>query len=533
MKKIIAFWFLLVVLSFAKSFGQLPMIIEKDGRHALLVDGKPFLILGGQAHNSSGWPGMLPNLWYAINAMHANTLEVPVYWEQVERDQGKFDFSLIDTLLVQSRQQKVRLVLLWFATWKNGSNHYMPGWMKMDAAKYPNITGKNGKPVDSPSPNFNATLDADIKAFSAMMKHLKKADPQHTVIMVQVENEPGAWGSVRDYSTAAQKLFEGDVPSELLTPPLLKTLDVPAGATGSWQKVFRDRADEYFQAWSVARFIGQVAAAGKAVYPLPMYVNAALRDPLTNPTANTYESGGPTDNVIPIWKVAAPAIDLLAPDIYISGSEKILKVIDLYSRSDNALFVPEAGLSVDKVKYFYEVIARGGIGFSPFGIDDNGGGRTSAEMTERLAPFAKEYAMAAPMMRELAQWGFDGKIKAVVEQEDFASQTIDLGSWKAMVSFGGNGRGNAAPINTRPTGKMMIVQLEENKLILIGTGCHITFEPGGKNTGRAWQYGTVEEGKYENGKFKLLRIQNGDETDWGGPGFGESPTVLQVTLIVR
>ena len=79
----------------------------------------------------------------------------------------------------------------------------------------------------------------------------------------------------------------------------------------------------------------------------------------------------------------------------------------------------------------------------------------------------------------------------------------------------------------------MIVQLEENKFILIGTGCHITFQPTGKNSGRAWQYEKVEEGKYVNGKFKLLRIQNGDETDWGGPGFGETTTVLRTTLIVR
>ncbi len=532
MKKIIALWCTLVALTLGRSLGQVPTIVKKDGRHALLVDGKPFLILGGQAHNSSGWPGMLPNVWAAIDTMHANTLEVPVYWEQVEPQQGKFDFSFIDTLLAQSRQRNVHLVLLWFATWKNGSNHYMPAWMKRDAGKYPNITGKNGKPVDSPSPNFKATLDADIKAFAAVMRYLKNADTMHTVIMVQVENESGAWGSVRDYSATAQKLFEGAVPAELLTPPVLKALNVPAGAKGSWQKVFGERADEYFQAWSVARFIGQVAAAGKAAYPLPMYVNAALRDPLTNPMANTYESGGPTDNVIPIWKIAAPALDLVAPDIYISGAEKILKVLDLYGGPGNALFAPEAALSPDKVKYLYEVIARGGIGFSPFGIDNNME-VTTAGMSERLAPFAQEYAMAAPMMRELAQWSFDGKIKAAVEHEDFADQTIDLGTWKAIIKFGGNGRANAAPIHTKPTGKMMIIQLEENKFILIGTGCHITFEPVGKNAGKAWQYEKVEEGTFENGKFKLLRIQNGDETDWGGPGFGDVPSVLQTTLIAR
>src|SRR5471030_2620213 len=132
MKKIIAICIVLIVLTVCKSFGQSPKLVEKDGRHALLVDGKPFLILGAQAHNSSGWPGMLPNVWAGIQAMHANTLEVPIYWEQVEPEQDKFDFSLIDTLLAQSRQHNIHLVLLWFATWKNGSNHYMPAWMKLD-----------------------------------------------------------------------------------------------------------------------------------------------------------------------------------------------------------------------------------------------------------------------------------------------------------------------------------------------------------------------------------------------------------------
>ncbi|MEO6837615.1 MAG: DUF5597 domain-containing protein [Ginsengibacter sp.] len=532
MKKILLS-LIFIAFTITKNFAQIPGLIEKDGRHALLVDGKPFFILGGQAHNSSGWPGMFPHVWTAIEAMHANTLEMPIYWEQIEPGEDKFDFSFIDTLLIKARQHKVRLVLLWFATWKNGSNHYVPLWMKTNSLKYPNIIGKDGKPVDSPSPNYKATLDADKKAFAAVMKYLKNADQQHTVIMMQVENESGAWGSERDYSPTAQKLFEADVPSALLTPSVLKSLNVPEDSKGSWQKVFGDRADEYFQAWSVASFIGQVAAAGKAEYPLPMYANAALRDPLTNPMANTYESGGPTDNVIPIWKVAAPSIDFLAPDIYLRGSEKILKVIDLYSRPDNTLFVPESDLSSDNVKYLYEVIARGGIGFSPFGIDDNGEGKTDAEIAERLAPFAKEYAKIAPMIRELAEWCFEGKIKAVVEREDFTDQSIDLGDWKATIMFGGDGRANKPPVNTKPRGKMMIVKLSENKFILIGTECHITFLPIGKNEGKAWQYGQVEEGQFENGKFKLLRIQNGDETDWGGPGFGKMPTVLRTTLILR
>lgn len=535
MTKVIFFCLALVWCGNALSqtaFSLLPKIIEKDGRHALLVDGKPFLMLGGQAHNSSGWPGIMPKVWQAVKIMHANTLEVPIYWEQVEPQHGKFDFSIIDTLLTQAGQHKVRLVLLWFATWKNGSSHYMPEWMKLEPAKYPNITGKNGQPIDSPSPHIKATLDADINAFSTLMHYLRKADLQHTVIMVQVENESGSWGSVRDYSATAQKLFEERVPAELLKPEVLKALNVPVGSGGTWSKVFGDRADEYFQAWSIARFIGQVAAAGKKEYPLPMYTNAALRDPLTDPPATSYESGGPTDNVIPIWKAAAPAIDLVAPDIYLSGSERILKVIELYHRPDNTLFVPEAGLTPDKARYLYDVVAHGGIGFSPFGIDDNGRGATETELKVQLAPFSQDYEVLSPMMPEMARWSFEGKVKAVVEHEDHANQRIDLGAWQAVVTFGTRDGGEKFQ-NKEPLGKMMIVHLGENRFMLIGSLCHITFHPTGKNTSKAWQFLKAEEGSYHDGAFKPLRILNGDETDWGGPAFGVMPTVVRISLVTR
>jgi hypothetical protein len=351
--------------------------------------------------------------------------------------------------------------------------------------------------------------------------------------MVQVENESGAWGSVRDYSPLAQKLFEGPVPASLLKPAVLTALKVPVVTDGTWQQVFGDRADEYFQAWSVARYIGQVAAAGKAAYPLPLYVNAALREPFGNPTADNYESGGPTDNVLPIWKVAAPAIDLEAPDIYLTGSDKVLKVIDLYDRRDNALFVPEAGLMAENAKYFYTVLAHGCIGFSPFGIDDNGIAEKDTQLMERLAPFAQAYATAALMLPQLAQWAFDGKLKSVVEHEDHAEQSIDLGAWQAIIKFGGDGRANAAPAYTQTTGKLLVAKLGENEFIVAGSRCHLSFAPLGANAGKAWQYLKVEEGQYQNGIFKPIRILNGDETDWGGPGFGEAPTVLRISLVVR
>jgi len=535
------FAFISIVASCTSSSqAEMPKLIEDNGRYALLVDGQPFFMFGGQSANSSTWPKMLPGVWNTIESMHANTLEIPIYWEQFEPEPGKFDYSMIQMILDQARERDIRLVLLWFATWKNGSNHYMPEWMKKDSKKYPNIIGKDGQPVDSPSPHATAAMEADAKAFAGFMAYLKVADPQHTVILVQVQNEPGTWGSVRDYSPAAQQLFEQSVPEALLQAELLAQLNVPAGTRGTWEEVFGTNADEYFHAWSVARYIEYVAAAGKAVNPLPMFVNAALRDPLTNPPATHYESGGPTDNVIPIWKAAAPSIDFVAPDIYLRGDETVLKVIDLYARPDNALMVPETG---GHVKYLYKVIENG-IGFAPFGIDTrwagaaNGGRAVNAggAVDDLSDPLFLEYKLLAPMAGKLAQWGFEGRIHSVVEPEEGEqTQRIDLGEWEAVIMFG---RGQRLDLRQDPqpqnrNGKAMIIKLGENEFMAVGTTCRFTFNPIRKNEGKAWQYLKVKEGYYENGKFQMIRILNGDETDWGGPYIGEKPTLLHFTLVTR
>src|ERR1039458_9008896 len=249
----------------------IPRIVKKDGRYALFVDDAPYFLLAAQVNNSSGWPAMLPQVWPAMEFLHANTVEIPVYWEQFEPRQGQFDYSLVDTLLTQARAHQMRLLLLWFGTWKNGNPHYVPEWMKLDPERYPYVVDKSGHPADSPSPFAAASLEADTRAFAALMRHLRTADPQRTVLMVQVENEPGTGGNLRDYSPPAQKLFDGPVPADVL-----KAMQVPPGASSpNWQEVFGPDADVCFHNWAVAKYIGQVAAAGKAAYSLPLYVNAA------------------------------------------------------------------------------------------------------------------------------------------------------------------------------------------------------------------------------------------------------------------
>lgn len=508
----------------------IPAIVADKGRHALIVDGEPFLVIGAQAHNSSAWPAVLPKVWPAMDFLGVNTVELPVYWEQIEAVPNRFDFSVVDTLLAQAREHKVRLVLLWFGTWKNGSAHYRPAWVKARPDLYPNMIDRQGTPVDSPSPHAPAALEADVRAFSAFMLHLKEVDPQRTVIMVQVQNEPGTWGSVRDFSPAAERAFRAAVPTAIL-----RLTGRPAASGRNWQAAFGPDADEFFHAWSVARYIERVAAAGKAIYPLPLYVNVALKDPFQSGPTPPYEFGGPTHNVIPIWKAAAPSIDFLAPDIYQRDTKAYLAVLNQYDRLDNALFIPETIGSADFVRFFYAALAHGAIGFAPFGIDysqyaaDRPGEPRTREAD--LQQLALSYRAIGPMAREMARWVRDGKVRAAIEDETKAPVTLDLGGWTAEVRFGVAPRGDVMG-NDRPIGRVLIASLSPDEFVVTGNYGNVRFRPAGGRAGRAWEFVTVEEGQYVDGAFRPSRIWNGDETDWG-LNFSSAPEVLRVRLAVR
>ncbi|HEU4654981.1 MAG TPA: beta-galactosidase, partial [Steroidobacteraceae bacterium] len=342
----------------------IPQVVNRDGHFALMVDGAPYLMLGAQVNNSSAWPAMLPKVWPAIEQIHANTMEIPIAWEQIEPTEGHFDFSFLDQLLKDARDHNVRLVLLWFGTWKNNNPNYAPEWVKLDNKRFPRVINAKGEQRNSLSPHFQATLNADRKAFTQFMRHLKSVDSERTVLMVQVENETGTYGAVRDFSPTAQKIFDQPAPATLVK----KLHRQP----GSWKQAFGKDADEFFHAWHVARFVEQVAAAGKAEYAIPMYVNAALRDPFKYQDPFSYSSGGPTWNVLDVWKAAAPSIDVLAPDIYMPEYANVIKTLEQYSRDDNALLVPEMGNSMNYARYFFAVVGHGAIGYAPFGMDFTG-----------------------------------------------------------------------------------------------------------------------------------------------------------------
>ncbi len=510
------------------STAPIPSIAHTDGRYALMVDGTPYLELGAQIHNSSAWPSTMPAVWAAIEAINANTMEAPVYWEAMEPEQGHFDFSQVDMLVDQSRQHGVRLVLLWFGTWKNGSGHYIPQWMKQDGARYPHLILEGGRSVDSLSPHAPATLEADKYAFSRLMQHLKAKDPQRTVIMVQVENETGVYGAVRDHSAAAEALFHQNVPAAVLK-------SMGKEQQGSWSQVFGQEADGFFQSWAVATYVNAVAAAGKAEYDIPMYTNAALRDPLHFGKQGNWESGGPTDDVLPIWKAVAPAIDILAPDIYLSDHARYTKVLDLYATNDNALLVPETGNQPDFARYCFAAIGHGALGWAPFGVDQSPDLTLSAaeKFTRESArqQFAYNFDVLRPMDRLIARLNFEGKVKGSAEDESVHSERLNFGEWTAVVSYGlpAFGMGKAPQGNQQPHGEALIAELGPGEYLVAGYAARIDFEPAAKSAGAQRQFLTVEEGSYTAGKWTRARILNGDETDYG-LNFTTSPRVLRVTL---
>jgi beta-galactosidase GanA len=508
--------------------GELPRLVREGGRYGLLVDGKPYLILGAQVNNSSAWPAMLPKVWPAIDQLGANTVQVPIAWEQIEAQRGHFDFAFLDALLSEAREHHVRLILLWFATWKNGSPRYTPEWVKLDTTRYPRVITSTGERIGAMSPHSTATLEADRNAFVELLRHLKQVDSQHTVIMMQVENEAGTYGSVRDFSPAAKQLFDAPVPASLVH--VLKT------RAGTWQQAFGKDADEFFNAWSIASYIGKVAAAGKAEYPLPMYCNVALRDPFHPGTPGAYASGGPTDNVLDIWKAAAPAVDLIAPDIYMPEYEKYTKILDLYQRPDNALFVAETGNPIPYARYFFAVLGHQAIGFSPFGMDFTGYSNYPLGAPkvdpETVAAFAVNYELARPIAQKLAELSLHGKLHGVSEDPANHDQTIELGAWRATVTYGlpQFGPAKSPPGNPQPMGGVMIGELGPNEFLVAGLHARVSFDVADRSRRLKMQFARVEEGHFqEDGTWKFLRIWNGDQTDWG-LNLTSAPQVLRVRL---
>ncbi|MBX7172193.1 MAG: DUF5597 domain-containing protein [Pyrinomonadaceae bacterium] len=495
---------------------SIPYLRKQGTATQLIVHGKPFLIRGGELGNSSSSSAeFMRPIWEKLAKMNLNTVLVPFYWELIEREEGKFDFSLIDELIRDARKCNLKIVPLWFGSWKNSMSCYTPPWVKTNQARFPRSQSSDGKGMEILSPFSEENVAADARAFKALMRHLKEFDGQeNTVILVQVENEIGMIPDSRDRSEIANKLYASSVPAELINylsanrdklVPEFREIWAANGfkTNGTWEEIFGKSVwtEEIFMAWYFAKYTNRVAEAGKAEYPLPMYVNAALIRPNYQP--GQYPSAGPLPHLIDVWRAASPKIDFLSPDIYFPN---VTDWTRKYDRSGNPLFIPEIQFNnLSGVNALYAAGAHDSIGFSPFfvenGSDENNKILTdSYDILRQLEPLLIENQGKDKMIGLLAE---------TIEQR--VPQKFYFNGYALNVTYE---RSANIPNTVVPPSGGLIIALGKDEFLIAGSGFVTVFEaasPGEPIVGIL----SAQEGRFENGKWIGGRWLNGDQTHQG------------------
>lgn len=458
-------------------------------------------------------------LWTRLIALNLNTVLAPVSWELLEPKEGTFDFALVDGLIQEARSHDLRLILLWFGSWKNGMSSYVPAWVKQDYARFPRAKLQNGGTIEVLSTLAEANWQADAQAFAALMCHLREVDQEHTVIMLQVENEVGLLGDSRDRSEMAEQTFASSVPQALmaylhenkqaLLPEVHSRWEAHGfPSSGSWQEIFGRGAecDEIFMAWHYARYIDQVASTGKAAYDLPMFVNAWLSDLQQEPGAwpsggqkpGEWPSGGPLPHTHDIWLAGAPHLDLLAPDIYFGDFQEWCRQ---YTRRGNLLFIPEMRRDEEGPRnIFYAIGQHSAIGTSPFGVD-------SLENPEESS-LSKSYHVLRQLAPLISEAQGQGTMVGFVLDEEHPRVERELGGYALQISLD-HGFGSQTE-----HGYGLIIASGPDVFIGAGYGFRVGFHPktsGPERIGIA----AIDEGTYLRGRWIPGRRLNGDETASG------------------
>jgi len=501
----------------AQQPAHIPKLVRKENHVQLLVDNKPFLILGGELGNSSASSNVyMRSIWPKLKKMNLNTVIAPVYWELIEPVEGKFDFLSVDSLIKNARLFKMKLVFLWFGAWKNSMSCYAPAWVKTNTSRFPRAFDKNNSPQEILTPFNNNNLEADKKVFAKLMQHIKQVDAkQSTIITIQVENEIGMLPDARTYDEAASAAFNKDVPEQLINYlkknkenllPEIKSIWEANGykTSGNWETIFGKgfSTDEIFMAWYYAVFTNELTAAGKAVYNLPMYVNAALNRPGAKP--GQYPSAGPLPHVMDIWKAGAPSIDFLAPDFY---NPDFKHWCDLYTRSSDPLFIPEIRFEAgDDAKAFFAFGNYNCLAFSPFSIE-------STDHSEK-EPIGKAYNILNQVSHLITKHQPPGNVKGFLIEKDSVQKDISIGNYLITVHHEYKmGWSPGAKESVWPLAGGLIIAVSPDEFYIAGTGLVITFAPKEKN--KKAGFISIDEGSFENEKWFPGRRLNGDQDHQG------------------
>lgn len=511
-----------------------------DGRLRWEVAGRPFRLLGGETHNSAG--SCLAHLDGVIDhavALGCNGLIVPLSWELVEPVEGRFDLSLAEGILERLRRRGLRWVPLWFGAIKNTNGAYAPAWVKTDLARFPRVETTPGRPSNMLSVFTPELVERDARALSVVMSRLAQLDAdQGTIIALQPENEVGILGAARDHAPAAEAAFAQQVPAQLLTglaavPDLRREVAEPwkvAGSrcAGTWSEVFGSAADEIFMSWHLGRYVGTVAAAARAAYEVPVFANAWLVQNAQEKPGQ-YPSGGPVAGMMDVWRVAAPAIDALAPDIYL---DDFAGACADYAQKGNPLIIPEARRDERlAAKLWYAVGQHDCLGFAPFGIESVGlSASPPCDGVIALgAPIYESGTHAAGLLRQTYRLLGDllpvidhllGTPQAVgILQRSDAPQIITLGGYRFTVEW-------TVPFDPLHAGcGGLIVSPGAGEFILAGFNLRVAISPA--EGGGTADFLALDEGDYRAGCWIPGRRLNGDEA-W--LRVGSVPGVRRCTL---
>lgn len=487
------------------------IIKETNGLKQLYVNNKPFLVLGAELLNSSASSiEHMKDIWAPVKSLHVNTVYLPITWQQFEPEEGTFDYSLIDSHIKTATDHNLKLVILWFGSWKNGESHYTPNWVKTDMKRFPRMLFKDAKISTTLSNTHLNCLNADLKAYKKLMERIALVDKQGTVIMMQIENEVGLLGGTRDFSPEATKLFEQQVPRELIKyigtnltklKPNLREPYVANGSKtqGTWEEVFgkSPNTDELFMAWHYANYVNELAKAGKAIHNLPAFVNAWDASG-GNLIPGVWPSGGPNFLMLDIWQAGAPAIDILANDNY-SPTFGLSAANFLHNK--NPLLLPEACAiwMNDTIsaapKAFFCFGHFKAMGFSPFGIDH--------PTYHSNHSIKKAYEVLDNLMPLLTKAQADDKINGFMEGDDASPASFQLGSYTFKPNYN-------LQKNSLIKGYGLIIQIAEDEFLVSGNACHIDYRSADSSKPNA-QLLSVEEGQFVDGKWVKKRTINGDE----------------------
>jgi hypothetical protein len=463
---------------------------ELNGHKAFFVDGNPFIILGLQWDCDGCYTKAdMDPLFAECEKMGLNTASLLLYWNEIEPIEGEYHFEMLDHRLEMARRHHLKIVLVWFASFKNSVMTYAPDYVRQDHKRFRKVRDRYGLTItNSCCPKSEETRRRDEAALIQVFKHLKEVDSKdHTVILFQMENETGIYLSDRCYCDVCNEAYE----------------------KGAYDSRYGVHAAESFTAQSILEYCDSLAKTVKGIYPLPVYMNAALAVAITNhkPGLESF-SGGPDVKVLDIYLDGKKYIDFIAPDIYQFSYRDFHYYCREYSKKANPLFIAECatgkGTRVEK-NAFYAIGTYGAIGFDPWSVtrafpdfmSEPLVTLSSLKWSDEAYELQKSYKLISGTMVPIAEAQLTDRLATFVQEEGEGGTLLKFGDVDIEIRY-------AEPKNGA---RGIVIRRSKNEFIILALGVFVQFSRDG---GEHVPVAKIESGHFE-GRFWVKEFTHASE----------------------